>query len=70
MFNRERGSGQEGLQGDMMCEGGVCQAREWGSGGRQSRCEACFPEMEKVQGTGEIDNSCVEWKKSGVRGDQ
>ena len=26
--------------------------------------------MEKVQGTGEIDNSCVEWKKSGVRGDQ
>ena len=25
---------------------------------------------EKVQGTGEIDNNCVEWRKSGVTGDQ
>lgn len=70
MFNREREDlGAERPPGDMMREVGVYQAREWGWGERQSRCEACFPEDRR--GAGRWRNGqqlCVEWR-NGV-GDQ
>ena len=46
--------------------------RQGNAGGGEGRAGAKPASLrwEKVQGTGEIDNSCVEWEKSGVRGDQ
>lgn len=51
-----------------MCEGGVYQAREWGWGEGRTGVKHASLRWEKVQGTGEIDNNCVEWGE--IRGER
>lgn len=71
MFNRERGSGHGRPPGGHDASRRSLSGKGMGVGGEgRAGAKPASLRWEKVQGAGEIDNNCVEWRKAGLRGDQ